>query len=217
MPERLIIDPRAATFEELAPAARVLLEGGLIAGPTDTFYGVMALVDNYEALDAAGRLKGEDSRRHKTNLIMIDQIPRVACYARETSPEAQKLMSAFWPGPLTLLFPAHTGLHPSLVGPARTVGLRVEGLPMVRKLARMVDRGLTGSSANPSGAPPAATADEVIEMFGDKLALVIDGGPTTGGAPSTIIDASLGASPRLLRDGAISPDDLKRVCPALIV
>jgi L-threonylcarbamoyladenylate synthase len=216
VPERLKLDPRAAAFDDLAPAARVLLEGGLVAGPTDTFYAIMALADNYAALEAASRLKGEEARRHKRSLILIDHISRVPCYARETPEEARKLMEIFWPGPLTLLFPAQAGLHPSLVGPARTVGLRVEGLSLVRKLARMVDRGLTGSSANPSGAPPAATADEVIEMFGDKLAMVIDGGPTAGGAPSAIIDVSLNP-PRLVRDGALPPEALKRACPSLIL
>lgn len=214
MPERLVLDTRTATFEDLAPAARALLDGGLIAGPTDTFYAIMALVDNYEALDAVVRLKGADARQNKPSLILIDQESRVPCYAREVPEEAQGLMNSFWPGPLTLLFLAHSGLHQSLVGPARTVALRVEGLPVVRKLVRMVDRGLTGTSANPSGAEPATTADQVVEMFGDKLALVIDGGPAPGGSPSTIIDASLGV-PRVLRDGALPMDSLKQVCPVL--
>lgn len=214
LPERLKIDPHKAAFADLAPAARALLDGGLVAGPTDTFYAIMALVDNHEALDAVLRLKGENARQHKTSLILIDQEARVRCYAREVPEEADGLMRSFWPGPLTLLFLAHTGLHHSLVGPARTVGLRVEGLPMVRKLVRMADRGLTGTSANPSGAAPATTADQVIEMFGDKLALVIDGGPTPGGSPSTIIDASLGV-PRMLRDGGLPMSSLKQACPIL--
>jgi L-threonylcarbamoyladenylate synthase len=209
-----VIDPLHAAFDDLAPAARVLLDGGLVAGPTGTFYALMALVDNHEALNAVARLKGEDARLSKPSLILIDQEPRVRCYAREVPEEALGLMKAFWPGPLTLLFLAHTGLHPGLVGPARTVGLRVEGLPAVRKLVRMLDRGLTGTSANRSGAEPAATADQVIEMFGDELAMVIDGGPTAGGSPSTLIDVSLGA-PRVLRDGGLPMHALKQACPIL--
>ncbi len=119
LPERLTIDPQKATFNDLAPAARTLLEGGLVAGPTDTFYAIMALVDNYEALDEVVRLKGDDARQNKPSLILIDQEARVRCYARETPEEAEGLMAAFWPGPLTLLFLAHTGLHQSLV--SRTV------------------------------------------------------------------------------------------------
>lgn len=213
MPERLVIDPRNASFDALAPAARALLDGGLVACPTDTFYALMAPADNPEALDRIGRIKGGE-RQNKALLLLIDQEARVRCYAREVPEEAAGLMARFWPGPLTLLFLAQGGLHPSLVGPARTVGLRVEGLPAVRRLVRMVDRGLTGTSANPGGAPPPTTADQVMEYFGDQVAMVIDGGPTPGSQPSTVIDASLGV-PRVLRDGGLPMTELIQACPIL--
>lgn len=78
----------------------------------------------------------------------------------------------------------------------------------------MVDRGITGTSANPAGRPPAATADQVQDYFGDEVDLIIDGGPTGGGPPSTIIDVSLGA-PRVLRDGGLPLKDLIQACPLL--
>ena len=214
MAERLTIDPQAATYKDLAPAARVLLDGGLVAGPTGTFYAVMGLVDNYAGLDRIVTLKGEEERQNKPLLILLDQELRVRCYAREVPEEAEGLMAGFWPGPLTLLFLAQGGLHPSLVGPARTVGLRVEGLPAVRQLVRMVDRGITGTSANPAGGPPAGTADEVEAYFGDEIDLIIDGGPTSGGLPTTIIDVSLGV-PRVLRDGGLPLNELTQACPIL--
>ncbi len=214
MAERLSIDPRRATWTDLAPAARVLLDGGVVAGPTGTFYGLMSLVDNPGGMERIIGLKGVAERREKTFLILLDQKPRVFCYAREVPPGAEGLMSAFWPGPLTLLFLAQGGLYPGLVGPSRTVGLRVEELPAVRLLVRMVDRGLTGTSANPAEAPPAETADQVEEYFGDKVDLIIDGGPTPGGQPSTIIDVSSGG-PRVLREGALPLDRLIRACPGL--
>lgn len=212
--ERLSIDPHKATYRDLAPAARILLDGGLVAGPTGTFYALMALVDNHIGLERIVALKGEQERESKTLLILLDQEARVHCYAREVPEEAEGLMARFWPGPLTLLFLAHGGLHPGLVGPARTVGLRVEELTAVRLLVRMVDRGLTGTSANPSGAPPASTADQVEEYFGDQIDLIIDGGPTAGGMPSTIIDVSLGV-PRVLRDGGLPLNELIQSCPIL--
>lgn len=214
MAERLIIDPQKATYKDLAPAARVLLDGGLVAGPTGTFYALMGLVDNHPGLERIVELKGEQERQNKALLILLDQEPRVQCYAREVPEEAEGLMASFWPGPLTLLFLAQGGLHASLVGPARTVGLRVEELPAVRQLVRMVDRGLTGTSANPAGAPPADTADQVDAYFGDKIDLIIDGGPTSGGLPSTIIDVSLGV-PRVLRDGGLPLNELTQACPIL--
>jgi L-threonylcarbamoyladenylate synthase len=123
-------------------------------------------------------------------------------------------MARFWPGPLTVLLPAHKDLHPSLLGPGRTVGLRVEGQTAVRLLARMADRGLTGPSANPGGAPPPVNADEVAEYFGEAVDLILDGGPTSGGEASTIIDAAL-SPPRLVRPGPLATADLLKACPAL--
>lgn len=214
VPECLVLDPQKASFDELAPAARVLLDGGLVACPTDTFYALAALVDNHSAVNAVVQLKGEEGRKDKPLLILIDQVLRVHCYAREVPEEAEGLMAGFWPGPLTLLFLAQGGLHDCLVGPARTIGLRIEGLPLVRRLVRMVDRGITGTSANPAGQPPAVTADEVRDYFGDKVDLIIDGGRTQGGQPSTIIDVSLGA-PRVLRDGGLPISALIQACPIL--
>ena len=214
MPQKLVIDPHSASFEELAPAARVLIDGGLVACPTQTFYALMATVDNHEALEKLAELKGESKRGGKPFLIIVDQEARLQCYAREVPEEAEGLMSRFWPGPMTLLFLAQGGLHGTLVGEARTVGLRIEGLPLPRQLVRMTDRGVTGTSANPSGAAPATTADQVLEYFGDDIDLVIDGGPTPGGQPSTVIDASLGA-PRVLRDGGLPLNELIQACPIL--
>ncbi len=214
MPQCLPIDPHSVTFKDLAPAARVLLDGGLIAAPTGTFYALMALVDNHQALDRLLKVKGEKERQNKPLLILVDQEDRVKCYAQEMPEEAQGLIAKFWPGPLTLLFMAQHGLHPSLVGPARTVGLRVDGLPAVRRLVRMLDRGVTGTSANPAGKPPAASAAQVIDYFGDDLDLVVDGGPAGTEQPSTVIDVSLGV-PRVLRDGGLPLHELIQACPIL--
>ena len=214
MPRRLVIDPREVTPDQLAPAVRLLLEGGVVAGPTQSFYALMALVDQPRALEKIAGLKGRQGRRRKPLLIMLDQEARVSCYAKETPAAAKGLAAAFWPGPLTLLLPAHNDLHPSLLGPGRTVGLRVEGLKVVRLLARMADRGLTGPSANPGGSPPPVSADEVVEYFGEAVDLVLDGGPTSGEEASTIIDAAL-SPPRVVRSGPLAPADLLKACPSL--
>jgi L-threonylcarbamoyladenylate synthase len=214
MPRRLVIDPREVTPAQLVPAVRLLLAGGVVAGPTESFYALMALVDQPRALEKIISLKGRQSSRGKPLLIMLDQEARVRCYARQTPAAAERLMARFWPGPLTVLLPAHKDLHPSLLGPGRTVGLRVEGRKSVRLLARMVDRGLTGPSANPGGAPPPVNADEVAGYFGEAVDLILDGGPTPGGEASTIIDAAL-APPRLVRPGPLAPADLLEACPDL--
>ncbi|MDR2935560.1 MAG: threonylcarbamoyl-AMP synthase [Candidatus Adiutrix sp.] len=214
MPRRLVIDPLKVTLAQLAPAVRLLLDGGVVAGPTHSFYALMALVDQPRALEKILDLKGRQARRGKPLLIMLDQEARARCYARETPPAAEGLMARFWPGLLTIILPAYKDLHPSLLGPGLTVGLRVEGQKVVRMLARMADRGLTGPSANPGGAPPPVSADEVAAYFGEAVDLILDGGPTIGGEPSTIIDAAL-SPPRLVRSGPLAPAALLEACPAL--
>jgi L-threonylcarbamoyladenylate synthase len=214
MSKRLVIDPRKVTVDQLVPVVRLLLEGGVVAGPTGSYYALMALVDQPRGLEKITDLKGRQARRGKPFLIMLDQEARVSCYAKAVSPAARSLMDRFWPGPLTVLLPAHKDLHPVLLGQGRTVGLRVEGHEVVRLLARMADRGLTGPSANPGGAPPPVTADEVARYFGQAVDLILDCGPLPGGAPSTVIDAAL-STPRLVRPGPLALADLKAACPGL--
>jgi L-threonylcarbamoyladenylate synthase len=142
----------------------------------------------------------------------MDQKARVECYARELPDSALGLVRRFWPGPLTLMLRARPGLHPSLVGPTRTVAVRVAGLGAIRLLVRCLDRAITGTSANPGGLPPARTVDEVLDYYDDRLDLIIDGGPCPGGEPSTLVDVSMGR-PRLIRHGTLSLDDMMAAAP----
>jgi L-threonylcarbamoyladenylate synthase len=209
------LDPASASFEELTPAAEVLLGGGLIAGPTQSFYALMALADKAEALERLSSLKAGRST-DQAFLLLIDQKARALSYAREMSEAAEKLMEAFWPGPLTLLMAGHTGLHPLLLGRGKTVGIRMEGLEVIRRLIRMVDRGVTGTSANPHGGRPPTTAGEVLEHFEGKIDLIIDAGPTKGGRSSTIVDVS-GPEIWIFRQGAVPADEIREVCPAVMI
>lgn len=206
------LNPATATFADLQPAVEVLLGGGLIAGPTQSFYALMALADKAEALERLSGLKAGRSG-DQAFLLLIDQTARALSYAREVGDEAEKLMGAFWPGLLTLLMNGHTGLHPLLLGRGKTVGLRMEGLEMIRRLIRMVDRGVTGTSANPHGGRPPTTIDEVLDHFDGLIDLAIDAGPTQGGRSSTIVDVS-GSEIWIFRQGAIAVDDIRSVCPS---
>lgn len=210
MPEIIKINPQTTNPADLRPVVDVLLRGGLVAGPTETFYGLMAAADNRPALERVVRLKGRDGR--KPLLLLLDQTERALCYGREIPDSARGLVGKFWPGPLTLLLMARPGLPEPLVGPARTVGVRVEGLPMVRWLVRCLDRAVTGTSANPGGLKPARTVEEVLHYFRDDLDLVIDSGPCPGGQPSTMVDVSLGR-PRLIRDGPLSMNAMMAAAP----
>jgi L-threonylcarbamoyladenylate synthase len=212
MPRILKIDPQKADYLLLKPAVETLLKGGVVAGPTETFYGLMALSGNAGALERVSRLKGRPA--DKPFLLLLDTDLRVVCYARNVPKSVEALAQRFWPGPLTLLLKAHLGLHPLLIGPQQTVALRVEGLPAVRILVRATDRAVTGTSANPSGQPPAATAEEVAAYFGDGVDLVLDAGRLAGGQPSTLVDVTT-IPPRLVRAGVIGLEDLRAVTPDL--
>ncbi|MDY7002024.1 MAG: L-threonylcarbamoyladenylate synthase [Thermodesulfobacteriota bacterium] len=212
MPLIIKINPHAASPAGLEPAIKTLLRGGVIAGPTQTFYGLMAAADQPQAMARVLELKGRDSR--KPLLLLLDTSQRVLDYAQSPPKSAADLAEAFWPGPLTLLVPAKPGLDPALAGPSGGVGLRVEGLPIVRTLVQALGRAVTGTSANPGGEPPARTMAEVLAYFGDSLDLILDGGPCPGAGPSTLIDAC-DSRPRLLRPGVLGLEELRAVVPDL--
>ncbi|MFH1138236.1 MAG: L-threonylcarbamoyladenylate synthase [Pseudomonadota bacterium] len=204
------IDVVSATYRDVAPIAEILLGGGVAVGPTETSYGLMAAADQPEAMERIMKLKGRDG--NKPLLLLLDRPERALCYAREIPQCVTGLTAEFWPGPLTLLLRSRPGLYPSLVGPTRTVGLRVAGAPALRLLARVMDRAITGTSANPGGLPPARSLGQALDYFGDKIDLYIDGGPSPKAPASTIIDASLGP-PRLVRDGGLSINQMIKAAP----
>lgn len=210
MPDIIKLDAQCTDFKEIRPVLQVLLQGGVVAGPTETFYGLMACADKETALTRIMTLKGRDG--NKPLLLLLDRKERATCYARELPESADGLIRKFWPGPLSLLLRARPGIPGPLVGPARTVGVRVEGMPVIRMLVRALDRAVTGTSANPGGSPPARTAEEVEAYFHDDIDLIIDTGPCPGGFPSTLVDVSLGR-PRLVRYGALSLDQMIAVAP----
>jgi L-threonylcarbamoyladenylate synthase len=202
-PRVIQLDPNQFRAADLDAAAAWLAEQGVAAGPTQTFYGLMAGADRPAALDRIAAMKGRPT--DKPLLLLLDDVERAEEYAAVIGPEARRLMDLFWPGPLTLLLEARTGLDPLLVGPTGAVGLRLDGSALTRALVRGAGRAVTATSANPAGRPPAETADQAIGYFGQALDLVIDAGPCPGGRPSTVVDAS--ARPvRLVREGAIGWD-----------
>ena len=206
------IAPGETDYFKVKPVVEVLLKGGVAAGPTETFYGLMAAADQPAAMERIFKLKSRPL--NKPLLLLLDQSLRVRAYGRDISPEATLLADTFWPGPLTLLLIAQPGLNPLLTGTRGVVGVRVEGLGLVRTVVKALDRAVTGTSANRSGEPPACTAEQVKNYFGEEVDLIIDAGSCPGGKASTVIDTSL--SPfRLLRDGPIPLEALKAVVPDL--
>jgi L-threonylcarbamoyladenylate synthase len=199
----LKIDPRNPDAEKLVEAVRVLCEGGVVAFPTETFYGLGADARNETAVEKIFRIKGRNFRNPLSVIVANDRdvIPLV-----EEIPAAAKiLMQTFWPGPLTLVFRASSSVLPRLTANTGKIGIRVSSHPLARLLAGGLGGPLTATSANLSGGPECSSADAVIRALGELSGSVIDGGEIPGGAGSTILDVTI-FPPRILREGAISGD-----------
>ena len=178
----------------------------LIAFPTETFYGLGADPFDGQAVEALLRLKG--SRDGKPILVLIGAREQLSLLAQDISPLGEALIEAFWPGPLTLVFSAVETLPGNLTGESGTIGVRWTSHAPLAELLRAVGP-LTGTSANRSGAPPPSTAQEVNETLGADLDLVLDGGSTAGGAPSTVFDQR--DSGRLVREGVVTRQTIQNV------
>jgi L-threonylcarbamoyladenylate synthase len=182
---------------------RVLEENGLIALPTESFYGLAVDPFNEQALAKLWQLKGRS--KGKPVLVLIGEVSQLTPFVRNIPPAATVLMNAFWPGPLTIVFPAALGLSDAVTAGTCSVGIRFSAWQPLCDLLQRVGP-LTGTSANREGMPPPTTAKEVRHYFGDALDLIVDAGPTPGGRPSTVIDVQ--GPIRIIRDGAIDREDI---------
>lgn len=182
---------------------RVLGENGLIALPTESFYGLAVDPFNEQALVKLWQVKGRS--KGKPVLVLIGEGAQLNPFVRNIPPAATVLMNAFWPGPLTIVFPAALGLSDAVTAGTRSVGIRFSAWRPLCELLQRVGP-LTGTSANREGMPPPTTAEEVRHYFGDALDLIVDAGPTPGGRPSTVIDVQ--GPIRIIRDGAIDREDI---------
>jgi L-threonylcarbamoyladenylate synthase len=198
------IDPQR--FEQaFSRCSDVISSGGVIAYPTDTFYGLGADPANPAAVKRLFEIK--DRQKDQPILLLLADAKDVVAWAADITPHASVLMKRFWPGPLTLVFKAKAGVPPELTAGTGTIGLRVPGSELTRGLIRFLGHALTGTSANLSGRSSLRTARETAEAIGDLADLILDGGETAGGKPSTVVDVSIDP-PRVIREGAISSQDV---------
>lgn len=179
----------------------VIQSGGVVVYPTDTFYGIGVDPKNPAAVRRLFDIKGR--KEDQPILLLIKNASEVAEWAADITPRADKLMKQYWPGPLTLVLKAKPDVLPELTAGTGTIGLRVPGTELARELLRFLDTALTGTSANVSGGPSPRTADEAMASIGDVVDLVLDGGTTTGGLPSTILDVRTD-QPKVIRQGAVT-------------
>ena len=207
MPEILKIGADISEEIILTRAVEILANGGIIAYPTETFYGLGADATNEKAIENIFAVKG---RNFKTPVsLIIGQADDIHPLVRDVPQTAKKLMAAFWPGALTIVFSAADTVSPLLTAGSGKIGLRVSSHPIARGIVQKLKRPLTATSANLSGAPECTRASEVAEQIGDIIDAIVDLGATPGAAGSTIIDITCDP-PVILREGAISRKTIEK-------
>lgn len=203
-------DPEARAAG-LAAAAAAIGEGRLVLLPTDTVYGVAADAFSPDAVTAL--LAAKNRGRGMPVPVLIGEASTLAGLVVRTPPAATALAQAFWPGGLTLVLEHAPTLAWDLGDAEGTVAVRLPDDDLTRDLLRRTGP-LAVSSANRSGRPAATTAQEAAAQLGEHTAVVLDGGPRADSAASTIVDCT-GATPRVLRVGAIPVDRLRDAVPDL--
>jgi len=185
--------------------AQALIQGGeLVAFPTDTVYGLGAAINYPQAIDRLYAVKGRDTGKAIAVLIgSLDDLPQVACNMNQS---ALRLAERFWPGPLTLVLARQSGL-PENLSPLPTIGVRMPDHPVALALLQQTGP-LAVTSANLSGRPSTITAQQVYQQLGGLIPLIIDGGQTPGGQPSTVVDCT-NPEPAILRAGPILLEDIQ--------
>ena len=198
MPNCLSIDPQSPDPKTLDKAVQVIESGGVVAFPTETFYGLAVDPENVSSVQKLFKIKGRNL--DKAIPLIAADVAQVESRIASLSVDELRLANCFWPGPLALVIRAAENLAWNLH--AGTVAVRVPGHTMARMLVNQVGRPVTATSANISGALPASSADEVYETLGSVLDLILDGGPTPGGIASTIVRVDQ-SGPVLIRAGVL--------------
>lgn len=199
------VTPKAPERAAVAAAAEAILRGGVIGFPTDTFYGLGASLMDPASVEMLYQLK-----RRPKDLAVISLIADPAqadALAAEVPEIAATLIRRHWPGPLSIVFRASGLVPPASRGPRDTVALRYPKHAISLALVRAVGGPVVASSANLSGRPPARSAAEVAQVFGNQLDLILDGGPASAERPSTLVDVSRGRL-ELLRAGEVDVSGL---------
>jgi tRNA threonylcarbamoyl adenosine modification protein (Sua5/YciO/YrdC/YwlC family) len=208
----ILVDPADPREDRLEHAVAEIEAGGVVALPTETLYGLAVDPFNPGAVRRLNLLKGKPEG--SPVLLLLSHVSQVSQVADRLPAAFGTLAEAFWPGPLTLVVPAAEALPDEVSGGKGTVGVRVPGLRLPRRLAAALGRPITGVSANLHTLPPCRTATEVVATIPEGIDLLLDGGPTTGGAPSTVLDLT-GSAPSVVRPGAIPVTALAPFLPDL--
>lgn len=199
---------RPEAMETIRQAADILRAGGLVAFPTETVYGLGGNGLDEKACEKIYLAKGRPS--DNPLILHIAEQEELNRIVREIPPLARKLMDAFWPGPLTLIFPKAEIVPPKATGGLDTVAVRFPSHPVARAVIRAAGLPIAAPSANSSGKPSPTRASHVEFDLGGRIDMIVDGGATEWGLESTIVDVSV-EPPVLLRPGAVTQEMLEEV------
>ncbi len=194
-----------ATDEAIKAAGYLMREGGVVVYPTETVYGIGAIPSDP---DASQRICEIKQRADKPLPLIVADIA-AARKIVEMTPEAEKLAARFWPGPLTLVLKSKVKYNMWVTHGSTTLGIRVSPHPIASKLAKEAGGVIVSTSANISGDPPAQSAEEAKRLFGNKVDIILDGGPSQSGESSTVVDLS-GGEIWLLRKGPVSGEEIMK-------
>lgn len=205
---------KSEAVNSFSQAVDALKRGDAIVFPTETFYGLGADALDHSAVEKIVALKGRSPE--SPIAVIIGDEKALRSVVTEVSPAAQKLIERFWPGPLTLILPAKSGLPEALLNRQGGIGVRISSHPFAARLARELSRPLTATSANPSGKEPARTLTEARAYFANQIEIFIDAGVLAGKKGSTVAEV-VGNRLRILREGEISSEKLEEVLPGCLV
>ena len=191
----------------------ILKQGGIVAFPTDTVYGLGACANLHHAVERVYQVK--ERPRSMALPLLLAHTSQINEVAEPVPPIAWRLACKFLPGALTIVLHKSNSVLDIITGGGITVAVRIPAHPIPVALAQALGTPIVGTSANLSGKPSALTANEVHSQLGDGIDFVIDGGQCPGGKESTIVDVT-GETPVVLREGAISREELKQVCGSIV-
>jgi L-threonylcarbamoyladenylate synthase len=206
--EVLRIDPIAPEPDRIARAAAILRDGGLVAFPTETVYGLGADALNPSAVAGIFAAKGRPS--HNPLIVHVAEVAAAIQLAGAWPDVANLLAARWWPGPLTLVVPTSPRVPDLVTAGGPTVALRVPAHPVALALLRATQRPLAAPSANRSTSLSPTQAEHVLHGLGGRIPLILDAGPAPGGLESTVLDVTT-APPRLLRPGLVTPLEIEAV------
>ena len=196
-----LLDKRIGRSIDLA--VEFLQQGRIVAFPTETYYGLAVDPENPLAVDRLYQLKKRPF--NKPLLLLVDDVSRLSNLTARIPEEFIPLMEKYWPGPLTLIFPAADVINPKVTAGTGTVGIRISPHPIADQLVKNFGRAITATSANISGMDPGKTAQDVLDIFDDSVDYILDGGLTAAGLCSTIVGIE-NSTLKVIRQGASNID-----------